>query len=570
MKNNDITQREISTHIQVSLGKVNNIVNMLEEKGYIDSDRQITTKAESLKNESKVKNAIILAAGYGFRLIPINHQINKAFIEVKGEILIERLIEQLHAQHIYNITIVVGYMKEQFDYLIDKYNIKLKVNRDYATSNTLYSLAHVKGLLNNTYIIPCDLYFEENPFSSYELFSWHMISDRLKESSFLSCKCGKLKYVKNNGNEFIGLSFIHATDKQMFMDRIDAFMKKENSNMHWEEILMEKQKCLIDYRLIHHDKVVEINTYLDLQEYDPKSKTLKNEIIETIQQVLQVEQTAIKNITALKTGMTNRTFLFECNHEKYIMRIPGEGTSMLINRYQEKDVYSEINGLDLCDDVIYFDDKKGLKLTKFISGAHNCDPMNKEEVKKCMLLLRKFHSLKLSVHHTFDIFEKIEYYESLWNNKNSIYRDYAETKENVFSLKKFIDEQDKEFILTHIDAVPDNFIFFDQNNEEQIRLIDWEYASMQDPHVDVAMFSIYAMYDKKQIDRLIDYYFENKCDHKVRIKIYCYIACCGLLWSNWCEYKHSLGVEFGEYSLAQYRFAKDFYKIAKQEMEKGS
>lgn len=42
---------------------------------------------------------------------------------------------------------------------------------------------------------------------------------------------------------------------------------------------------------------------------------------------------------------------------------------------------------------------------------------------------------------------------------------------------------------------------------------------------------------------------------------------CGLLWSNWCEYKGQLGVEFGEYSLRQYRYAKDFYRIFINESE---
>ena len=51
-------------------------------------------------------------------------------------------------------------------------------------------------------------------------------------------------------------------------------------------------------------------------------------------------------------------------------------------------------------------------------------------------------------------------------------------------------------------------------------------------------------------------------------KIYAYIAACGLLWSNWCEYKLSLGVEFGEYSLRQYRFAKDYYKYAAERIAK--
>ena len=85
---------------------------------------------------------------------------------------------------------------------------------------------------------------------------------------------------------------------------------------------------------------------------------------------------------------------------------------------------------------------------------------------------------------------------------------------------------------------------------------------MQDPHVDIAMFCIYSLYDKSKCDRLIDIYFEGKCDDKLRAKIYCYIASCGLLWSNWCEYKRQLGIEFGEYTLRQYRYAKEFYRYA--------
>ena len=164
------------------------------------------------------------------------------------------------------------------------------------------------------------------------------------------------------------------------------------------------------------------------------------------------------------------------------------------------------------------------------------------------------------------VFEKMEFYENLRGPK-SLYKDYKQTKEKVFSLKNIIEKMPKEWKLCHIDANCDNFLFYRENNEERIKLIDWEYAGMQDAHLDIAMFCIYSMYDRKQIDHLIDIYFENKCDQQTRIKIYCYISMCGLLWSNWCEYKYTLGVEFGEYSLAQYRFAKDYYKIVMEEME---
>ena len=125
----------------------------------------------------------------------------------------------------------------------------------------------------------------------------------------------------------------------------------------------------------------------------------------------------------------------------------------------------------------------------------------------------------------------------------------------------------KSSCLTHIDAVPDNFLFFKKGRKEELQLTDWEYSGMQDPHVDIAMFCIYSLYDKSRCDRLIDIYFKNKCGDDTRAKIYCYISMCGLLWSNWCEYKRKLGVEFGEYSLRQYRYAKDFCRYAKALME---
>jgi thiamine kinase-like enzyme len=86
--------------------------------------------------------------------------------------------------------------------------------------------------------------------------------------------------------------------------------------------------------------------------------------------------------------------------------------------------------------------------------------------------------------------------------------------------------------------------------------------------VDIAMFAVYSLYNREQIDALIDCYFTDGCPDITRVKIYAYIAVCGLLWSNWCEYKRHMGVEFGEYALRQYRYAKDFYRIFSAEYNK--
>lgn len=292
-------------------------------------------------------------------------------------------------------------------------------------------------------------------------------------------------------------------------------------------------------------------------------------VVGIIAKAFRVEADDITDITVLKQGMTNRSFRFLCQGTKYIMRIPGEGTGQLINREEEAQVLEAIAGKDICEEIVYFDSEKGYKITKYIENVHNCNPYNLDETERCMQKLRQFHEMRLSVKHEFDIFKHIDFYESLWHGAPSVYKDYERTKENVFQLRPFIEAHIADKVLTHIDAVCDNFLVAQNGGEDCIYLIDWEYAAMQDPHVDIAMFCIYALYDRQHVDQLIDLYFNGTCLRVMRIKIYCYIAACGLLWSNWCEYKRSLKVKFGEYSVRQYRYAKEYYQIVQEELERG-
>lgn len=295
---------------------------------------------------------------------------------------------------------------------------------------------------------------------------------------------------------------------------------------------------------------------------------LEPDTVSLISRKLNVSTNDIKDVAMLKKGMTNRSFLFSCHNEKYIVRVPGEGTAQLIDRKKEALVYKAINGKNICDEIVYINPINGYKITKYIENARVCNPLDDNDLKKCMSKLRELHEMELSVDHEFDVFAQIEFYEHLRDGTSSVYEDYNQVKENVFSLKPYIEAYAGKRVLAHIDAVPDNFLFTKEGGKEDIRLIDWEYAGMQDPHIDIAMFCIYALYNKQQVDNLIRFYFVEGCPDEIKIKIYCYIAICGLLWSNWCEYKKQLGVEFGEYALRQYQFAKDYYEIVQGELKK--
>ena len=84
---------------------------------------------------------------------------------------------------------------------------------------------------------------------------------------------------------------------------------------------------------------------------------------------------------------------------------------------------------------------------------------------------------------------------------------------------------------------------------------------MQDPDLDVAMFIVYSLFNRQEIDRIIDIYFEHQATPLKRYKIYSYIAIVGLLWSNWCEAKQDLELLNSSYAQQQYNYAKTFYQI---------
>ena len=556
-----MNQREIANQSGYSLGLVNRVVKELQDNKWITANGELSEMAVNFIKENQPKRAVILAAGFGMRMVPINTEIPKGLLEVRGEVLIERMIRHLHEVGITDIQVVVGFMKERYEYLIDEFQVKLVVNSEYQVKNNLHSLSKVKSSLDNTYIIPCDIWAAENPFSDFEPYSWYMVSDETSVESYVRVN-RKRELVtvdeEDEGNEMVGLCYLAGQEAKIVQEKLQEFSKKPSyDHEFWECTLQEKNKWIIPSKVVNAKQLIEINTYEQLRELDGNSANLQTDAISIIQECFAVEVDEIKNITVLKKGMTNRSFLFECRNKKYIMRIPGEGTDHLINRKEEAAVYQALENRQICDDVLYMNPDNGYKITAYLEDATNCDAENWNEVEACITKLREFHELNLTVGHRFDIFGQIDFYESLWNGEKSYFKDYEKTKTAIFELKKWIDTLEKKETLVHIDAVPDNFLF----TKDGIRIIDWEYAGMQDPHVDIAMFSIYSLYSKEQVDHLIDLYFKGEVSSIIRTKIYAYIASAGLLWSNWCEYKRSLGIDFGEYSLCQYRYAKEYSKL---------
>ena len=151
-----------------------------------DFNKYIEQKQYDRIQQHKVTNAIILAAGKSKRFKPISDYCPKGLSIVKGEVLVERQIKQLQAVGITDITLVVGYKKEMFFYLADKYDVKIVVNDHYDTQDNVSSLRLVLDQLDNTYICSVDNYYPENLFNTYEYRGFY-----------------STVYVENNSDEWV-------------------------------------------------------------------------------------------------------------------------------------------------------------------------------------------------------------------------------------------------------------------------------------------------------------------------------------------------------------------------------
>ena len=223
-----------------------------------------------------VDNAVIMAAGLSSRLAPLSYEKPKALFEVRGEILIERQIHQLQEAGIREIVVVVGYKKEQFYYLKEKYDIILVENTEFLTCNNHSSIWAARNYLKNTYICSADNYFMENPFEreveeSYyaAVFSegktdeWCLQTD--EEGQITGVTIGGQKQWYMMGHAFWSVDF-----SRKFMTILERVYGEESTkNKLWEHIYVEHLPQLkMKIRRYPQNQIYEFDSLEDLKQFD--------------------------------------------------------------------------------------------------------------------------------------------------------------------------------------------------------------------------------------------------------------------------------------------------------------
>ncbi len=567
----NITQRDIAHLFNISLGKTNKLFHSLLEDGLLlkeSSNYVLTEDAHKLLEEYRGDNAIVMAAGFGSRFVPLTYETPKGLLEVFGERMIERQIKQLLEASITDITIVVGYLKEKFEYLIDKYGVKLVYNEEYDTKNNLATLYHVRHLLKNTYILSSDNFMTKNLYNKYEFESWYSAVKSEGETGewcLFTDKKDRITDIEVGGTNawhMYGPAFFNKEFSDKLVPLLEqAYHQPGTEDFYWEHILKDNLTELeMSINRQEPGVVYEFESLEELRDFDSSYRDQsKNEVMSLLSFIFKVKEDQIKNIQPIKIGMTNRSFLFEIDMKKYICRIPGEGTENLINRVEEYQSIQAAMELNITENIIYIDPKSGIKIAEFETDARNVDIHNEEETRKWIRIVKQLHDSQIVVPHSFSFEKMIHFYEELCKEMNAIlFEDYSLVRARMGELLSILKNLDIPKVFCHIDPHVDNFLVLPNGD---MKLVDWEYAGMADPVIDLAMVHIYGQYDEEQLEKILNYYFGEKGPtQEERLRIYIYIALGGLLWSMWAQYKQALGVKFGEYTLNMYRYAKNYYK----------
>ena len=234
-------------------------------------------------------------------------------------------------------------------------------------------------------------------------------------------------------------------------------------------------------------------------------------------------------------GMTNHSYKVTRNDgEEYVVRIPGEGTEELINRFDERKSTQLACRLGIDSELLYFGDD-GAKVMRFI-----CDPQpisegimqKKENLVQAAAIFRKLHTCGIDTGVRFEVFEMVDLYERLIRKENVVvYDDYEDVKDTVYTIKKAVDATGiAPKVPCHNDSLIGNWIIDKSGN---LYLIDWEYSGMNEAMWDLACLSIEAGYTETNDRELMEAYYKRNAtsDEKKRFiasKLYV-----DYLWTLW-------------------------------------
>lgn len=225
--------------------------------------------------------------------------------------------------------------------------------------------------------------------------------------------------------------------------------------------------------------------------------------------------------TFLSGGITNQNYRVDAGDESFVLRIGGAKTELLgIDRANEYAATKAAAEIGIAPEVVDFVLPEGYLIARFIRGREipPCEMRETKALHDVAQALKRIHALA-PIRATFSPFQVVRDYDRLAREHDvkTFPENYAWLRERMAVIETTFNHYNSVPVLCHNDLLNGNFLR-DENN--QIRILDWEYAGMGDLFFDLANFSAHHELNDEQILELLDAYFDNPLPkHFARLKL---------------------------------------------------
>lgn len=274
--------RELSDTLTISGGEISRCLERLAAENRIARDGDtlaVTETGLAALEPYRVNSAIILAAGFGSRMMPATADRPKPLVTVNGVCILETLLDALTAVGIRDITIVRGYRKACFDALLEKYPFLTLVDNDlYNQTNNISSVMAVLDKLDGCYLCEADLYITNPQIITKYQYASNILGAYSLETDDWSFQMDGNGHIVNyqKGNTFCynyyGISYwTQADSARLREDFRQVYEGDGGKDYFWEFIplVLRKERYAVEIRRCRKSDIMEIDNYYELAQLDP-------------------------------------------------------------------------------------------------------------------------------------------------------------------------------------------------------------------------------------------------------------------------------------------------------------
>jgi len=193
-------------------------------------------------------------------------------------------------------------------------------------------------------------------------------------------------------------------------------------------------------------------------------------------------------------GFCNENYSFEMDNQRYLLR---KFKVQNIDREFEYKVQTLASEKNIAAKPILLDEENALMICHFLKGYHK-RLLDRNNIKDIAKLLKKLHMIQID--------QKAIKLDDLFDKKS----------EEIIEAMDIVKNYQSEFVLCHNDLNPQNILF-----SKEVRLIDWEFAAVNDRYFDLASLCVEFKLDKNEETYLLETYFMREEEiHREKLNAY--------------------------------------------------